>query len=92
MVTKDEALGLIQSFVGMAHTQFSCKVETIRSDNALEFTKSTAALEFFASTRILHQTSYVQTLQQNGVVERKHKHLLEVSLALLFQSNLPLRF
>jgi len=79
MVTKDEALGLFQSFVAMAHTQFSCKVKTIRSDNALELTKSTVALEFFTSTRILHQTSCMQTPHQNGVVERKHKHLLEVS-------------
>ena len=54
MVTKDEALRLIQSFVAMAHTQFSCKVKTIRSDNALELTKSTTALEFFASIGILH--------------------------------------
>ena len=49
-------------------------------------------MELFASNDILHQTSCVQTPQQNGVVERKHKHLLEVSRALLFQSSLPLKF
>jgi len=49
-------------------------------------------LEFFATTGITHQTSCVETPQQNGVVERKHKHLLEVSRALLFQAALPLRF
>ena len=91
IVTKDEAIGFIKAFVTMIHTQFSYKVKTIRSDNALEFTKSDTALEFFASNSILHQTSCIQTPQQNGVVERKHKHLLEVSRALLFQSKLPLR-
>ena len=63
IVTKNEAIGLIKAFVKMAQTQFSHTVKTIRSDNALELTKSTAALEFFVSTGILHQTSCVQTPQ-----------------------------
>ena len=92
MITKDEALSLIKAFVKMAQNQFSQTVKTIRTDNALEFSKSHEALDFFASTGILHQTCCVQTPQQNGVVERKHKHLLETSRALLFQSKLPLRF
>ena len=64
----------------------------IRSNNALELSKSYEVLEFFANTGITHQTSCVQTPQQNGVVERKHKHLLEVSRALLFQSSLPIKY
>ena len=92
MVTKDEALTLIKKFVAMAKTQFGKIVKTIRTDNALELGGSYEALSFFAETGIRHETSCVHTPQQNGIVERKHKHLLEVSRALMFQSSVPLRY
>ena len=47
---------------------------------------------FFASKGIVHQTTYIETSQQNDIVERKHQHILNVTHALLFQANLPLIF
>jgi len=92
MVTKDEAITWIKKFVIMAKTQFEKTVKVIRSDNALELGRSSEALRFFADTGIKHETSCVHTPQQNGIVERKHKHLLEVSRALMFQSSMPLKY
>jgi len=51
-----------------------------------------AHVAYLLSKGIIHQTSCVPTHQQNGVVERKHKHLLETSRANLFQSKLPIKF
>jgi len=92
MVIKDEAIILIKRFVIMARTQFGKIMRLIRSDNALELGRRSEALSFFAETGIKHETSCVHTPQQNGVVERKHKHLFEVSRALMFQSLLPLKY
>ncbi|KAK9684140.1 hypothetical protein RND81_10G189200 [Saponaria officinalis] len=41
---------------------------------------------------IIHQTSIAHRPQQNGVVERKHRHVLEVSRALRFHSGLSLHY
>ena len=92
MTTKDEAMGLITSFMQMTKTPFNAVIKVLRSDNALELRASRTTLNFFHSHGILYQTSCVQTPQRNGIVERKHKHLLEVYRALLFQSHLPLKY
>lgn len=85
MKLKSEASQYVKSFVNMVDTQFNKKVKTVRSDNGPEFLLP----EFYASKGIIHQTSCVATPQQNGRVERRHQHILNVSRALMFQSQLP---
>ena len=85
---KSEVPACIISFVNMIETQFSCKVRTVRSDNGPEFNMSS----FFSSKGIIHQRSCVETPQQNGVVERKYQQILNITRALMFQSNLPKHF
>ncbi|XP_070049848.1 uncharacterized protein [Nicotiana tomentosiformis] len=68
---------------------FQKRVKILRSDNGKEF----ACLRtFYAKQKIVHQTICVDTPQQNGRVERKHRHILNVARALCFQANLPISF
>lgn len=48
--------------------------------------------DFYDTYGIIDQCSCVETPQQNGRVERKHQHLLQVARSLLFQSHLPMKF
>lgn len=68
------------------------KVKIIRPDKALELGGGSLISEFFASHKIIHQTPCVATSQNNGVVERKHRHLLETSRAFLHQSKVPISY
>jgi transposase InsO family protein len=88
MKLKSKARPLLESFITMIKTQFCSQIKLIRSDNGQEFTMPT----FYASLGMSQQHSYVETPQQNSVVERKHQHILNVSRALYFQSNVPIKY
>jgi hypothetical protein len=47
---------------------------------------------FFQDNGVIFQHSCVYTPQQNGVVECKHRHILQVARALKFQAQLPTQF
>lgn len=59
-------------------------------DNGTEF--NCLREYFLATSSIFFQTSCLGTPQQNGKVEHKHQHILNVVRALRFQANLPLYF
>ena len=47
---------------------------------------------FMSSHGIHHQSSYAYTPQQNGVVERKNRHLVETVCTLLLHHKVPQHF
>lgn len=84
MSTKSNSFTILESFIIMAKRQFNTKIKIVRSDIYLELGRGLSHSELFSSHGILHQTTCPYTPQQNGVVERKHKNLLESCRALLF--------
>ena len=78
-------------FCAEIHTRFHVFVLNLRSDNVKEYLFEQFQ-SFMLQNDILHQTSCVDTPSQNGVVERKNRHLLETARALLFQMHVPKHF
>ncbi|GJZ81594.1 retrovirus-related pol polyprotein from transposon TNT 1-94 [Tanacetum coccineum] len=72
-------------------THFHKQPRVVRSDNGTEIVNKTCA-EFFQKHGIINQKPMAYTPQQNGRVERKHRHLLDTARALRLQANFPLQF
>ena len=88
---KHEASTCIMHFYEMVKTQFEKKIKRIRCDNGGEFI-SNRMMNFYEERGIMLETTCPHTPQQNGIVERKHRHLLDTARALMFEASLPKRF
>ena len=75
----------------MVCTQFNTKIKVLRSDNGTEYFNSNMS-QFLAKHGLVHQSSCVDTPQQNGISERKNRHLLEMTRSLMFTSHVPKSF
>ena len=63
----------------------------LRSDNGGEYVNHQFH-DYFNLHGILHETSCPQTPQQNGIAERKNRHILETARALLINAHAPSRY
>jgi hypothetical protein len=88
MKSKSEVSSLFQQFHKMIATQYQSNIQVIRTDNGGEFINHSLK-HYLNSHGIVHQTTCPYTPQQNGVSERKNRHLLEVVRASLFEANMP---
>ncbi|RVW62884.1 Retrovirus-related Pol polyprotein from transposon RE1 [Vitis vinifera] len=91
MKTKDEVNLLFQNFHKMIETQYNAKVRVLRSDNGGEY-QSSDLQKYLEGHGIIHQTTCSNTPQQNGVAERKNRHLLEVVRASLIAAKTPISY
>ena len=91
MKERSELLDNFKKFCSEVSTQFGRTIYVFRSDNAKEYFSSSFN-SFMITKGMIHQSSCSHTSQQNGVAERKHRHLLDTARTLLLQANVPLRF
>ncbi|GJS60511.1 putative RNA-directed DNA polymerase [Tanacetum coccineum] len=87
--SKNEVFHNIMVFYNLIKTQFKKNIKVFRSDNGTEFVNQ-QFYGFCESNGIIHQTLCSYTPQQNGIVDRKHRHLLNVARSLFFQGGIPL--
>ncbi|RVW64351.1 Retrovirus-related Pol polyprotein from transposon TNT 1-94 [Vitis vinifera] len=88
MKKKSEVREIFENFNNMVQTQFQAKIQVLRTDNAREYYHNILG-SYLLENGIVHQSSCIDTPQQNGVAERKNRHLMEVARSLMIASNVP---
>ena len=91
MKEKSEVGPIFRKFNTMIQTQFQTKIQVLKSDNAREYYEASLG-DYFENQGIIHQSSCVDTPQQNGVAEKKNRHILEVARSLRFTTHVPKHF
>jgi hypothetical protein len=86
---KNDALPIFTQFQKYVERYFNLKIKSVQSDWGGEFRSLN---KFFENCGIVHRVACPHTHQQNGAVERKHRHIVETGLALLYHGSVPLRF
>nr|GEY97457.1 putative ribonuclease H-like domain-containing protein [Tanacetum cinerariifolium] len=91
LCSKDETPEVLKEFLTMIQRNLQALVITVRTDRCTEFLNKTLNA-FFKEEGIVHQTSTARTPEQNGVVERWNRTLVEAARMMLSASKLPLFF
>ncbi|KAJ9538233.1 hypothetical protein OSB04_030966 [Centaurea solstitialis] len=88
---KSEAAERIIAFIKRTQVLLGRRVRKIRSDNGTEF-RNAKLQSFLEEVGITHNFSAVRTPQQNGVVERKNRTLVEAARSMMAHSGVPQQF
>ncbi|KAF7814697.1 Retrovirus-related Pol polyprotein from transposon TNT 1-94 [Senna tora] len=87
--TKGDALQAFIQFKNLAENQLNTKIKAVQSDFGGEYRPFT---KYLTEHGIHHRLSCPHTHPQNGIAERKHKHITEIGLTLLAHASMPLKF
>ena len=91
MKRRSEFTGIYTAFQAYVKTQHSTVVKCFRSDLGGEYTSGDLS-DIFVCDGTVHQSSCTDTPQQNGVAERKHRHIVETARSMLLSGGVPSDF
>jgi transposase InsO family protein len=79
---KSQTQETLNKFLRQVQNQFELRIKKIMSDNGTEF-KNSQIEGFLEEEGIKHEFSSPYTAQQNGVVERKNRTLMDMARTIL---------
>jgi transposase InsO family protein len=88
---KSQTQETLKRFLRRAQNEFGLKNKKIRSDNGTEF-KNSQIEGFLKKEGIKHEFSSPYTPQQNGIVERKNRTLLDMARTMFDEYKTPDQF
>jgi hypothetical protein len=88
---KSQTQDTLKGFLRRAQNEFRLSIKKTRSDNGTEF-KNSQIEGFLEDEGIKHEFSSPYTPQQNGVVERKNRTLIDMARTILDEYKTPDRF
>jgi transposase InsO family protein len=88
---KSQTQETLKRFLRQAQNEFGLRIKKIRSDNGTKF-KNSQTEGFHGEEGIKHEFSFPYTPQQNSVVERKNRTLLDMARTILDEYKTPDRF
>jgi len=89
MHKKSQVINIFKTFKTLVENQTGHKICALQTDNVREYLSLTP---FLHQHGIHHRLICPYTHEQNGSVERKHRHIVDMGLTLLVIVSLPLRF
>ncbi|GJS09056.1 integrase, catalytic region, zinc finger, CCHC-type containing protein [Tanacetum coccineum] len=87
--SKDETPEVVIKFLKQIQVGLNKTVRNIRTDNGTEFVNKDLT-DYYERVGIFHQKTVPRTPQQNGVVERRNRTLVEAARTMLIFSKAPM--
>ncbi|GJW53064.1 retrovirus-related pol polyprotein from transposon TNT 1-94 [Tanacetum coccineum] len=94
-ILTDETHGVLIDFLTLVQRGVHAQVTTVRTDKGTEFLNKTLHAYFALKIKmgiLRHETSTARTPEQNGVVERQNRTLVEAARTMLSAAKVPLFF